>query len=100
MRKSTLAKRIKNLSLNHCTYEYQVVAELAGLKNYWRIDYNKKARPIYYQGSGFHSRLADHLGELEKVLNALKIKYEVGNDAPRGGKCGTYVRILTKMVNG
>lgn len=34
------------------------------------------------------------------LLDRLGVKYEKGNDAPRGGLTGNYIRIITKIVEG
>jgi len=57
-------------------------------------------RPVFSTGSTWrHSALTDKSFELESLLKSLGIDFESGNDAPRGGKTGYYVRILTKIKN-
>ena len=55
-------------------------------------------RPVYSQGSSWrHSTLVDKSTELESTLRLLKIEFVRGNDSPRGGKTGYFVKINTKI---
>jgi hypothetical protein len=55
-------------------------------------------RPVFSQGRTWkHSSLVDKSRELISVLNLLKLKFETGNDSPRGGKTGYFVKIITKL---
>ena len=82
-------------------------------KNKLRLNINKdnekilistKENPIKY-GEKFYlkkwengwGKLQDRSPRFIKFLEAVKIKYEIGNDAPRGGKAGDYIKILTKI---
>jgi hypothetical protein len=57
-------------------------------------------RPVYSQGSSWkQSTLVDKSTELESVLRLLKIEFSTGNDSPRGGKTGYFVKINTKIKN-
>lgn len=57
-------------------------------------------RPVYSQGSSWkHSTLVDKSTELESILGLLKIEFSTGNDSPRGGKTGYFVKINTKIKN-
>ena len=51
-------------------------------------------RPIYggYKGRTLH----DGSANLECGLQAIGIDYETGNDAPRGGKNGYFVKLTSK----
>ena len=51
-------------------------------------------RPIYwgYKGRTLH----DNSANLEWGLHILGIDYEAGNDAPRGGKNGYFVKLTSK----
>lgn len=55
-------------------------------------------RPVYAQGSTWkHSSLTDITLGLTAALNKLGVDFEQGNDAPRGGKTGAFVKITTKI---
>ena len=62
------------------------------------IEGRKEFRPVYSQGSSWkHSSLFDRRAEFTKILDLLSIEYESGNDAPRGGKTGAFIKIITKI---
>ena len=93
MKTSTIQKRLDKLTsskqLSKSSLVYNWCARLAT---------NEKIRPVFSQGSSWkNSSLVDKSAELTTVLDALKIKYTIGNDAPRGGKTGYFVQILTKI---
>jgi hypothetical protein len=89
MKTSTLSKRIAKLDLRKNTLVYGMINNLAT---------NDILRPVFSQGSSWkHSSLVDKSQELIAVLTILKLKFETGNDAPRGGQTGYFVKIITKL---
>jgi hypothetical protein len=59
----------------------------------------KSFRPVYTQGRSWkHSSLIDKRFEFQNILNQLGIEYIEGNDAPRGGKTGAFIKITTKVI--
>ena len=55
-------------------------------------------RPVFTQGSSWkYSSLIDKTLEFETVLRKLKLSFSRTNDAPRGGKTGVRIDILTKV---
>lgn len=62
-----------------------------------RCDNGVKLRPCYSRGSGKFSRIADYREELAQLCVLLGLRVETGNNAPRGGKCGEWLRIVTKF---
>lgn len=94
MKKSTLEKRIlANLLTKTGTVKvkYQLVIDL--LKNPTKI-----LRPTYWRTlSGFrHLSLSDSSFDIKEGLKLLKIDYEDGNDALRGGISGNYIKLTKK----
>ena len=90
MKKETLQARIeKNLYTKggKLAKKYELVIDL--LNHPYRV-----MRPIYwgYKGRTLH----DGSANLEWGLHALGIDYETGNDAPRGGKNGYFVKLTAK----
>ena len=64
------------------------------------VNGEKEFRPVFTQGSTWkHSSLVDKTYELESILRKLNISFSTTNDAPRGGKTGVRVDILTKIIN-
>jgi hypothetical protein len=89
MKNSTLSKRIAKLELRKNTLVYGMINNLST---------GDILRPVFSQGSTWkHSSLVDKSIELISLLNLLKLKFEIGNDAIRGGKTGYFVKIITKL---
>ena len=55
-------------------------------------------RPVYSTGSGRYTRSVDLTYEIKDILNKIGVEYIDGNDAPRGGKLGNYIKIISKLV--
>lgn len=94
MKTETLNKKIEKLTnarqLNKTSLVYNWVKNLKT---------NAVIRPVYSQGYSWrYSTLVDKMDELTTTLTSLKIKFIVGNDAPRGGKTGAFVQIKTKLI--
>lgn len=53
----------------------------------------KKIRPITQVGRGRYLRYVDHTADYCAKLDAYGVAYELGNDAPRGGRLGAYILI-------
>ena len=49
--------------------------------------------PQQYEGTGRYIRLVSYVYEIESILNLLGLKFKVGNDAPKNGKNGYYIKI-------
>lgn len=91
---TTLVKKIQKLvdakKLNKNSLVYGWLNNL--------IEGQKEFRPVFTQGSSWkHSSLIDKTSEFESVLRLLKIEFTKGNDAPRGGKTGAFIKITTKI---
>ena len=55
-------------------------------------------RPVFTQGSSYkYSSLVDKTLEFETILRKLKLSFSTSNDAPRGGKTGVRIDVLTKV---
>lgn len=93
MKKETLEKRISaNLLTKTGTIKvkYQLVIDL--LKNPSRI-----LRPTQWRTPhGRHWSLFDKSSDIKEGLKILKVDYEEGNDAPRGGITGNYIKLTKK----
>lgn len=92
MKAETLQKRIeKNLftKAGKLAVKYEEVMEL--LRNPCQT-----IHPIHWRVSGRHVYITGNNYNLENGLKLLGIDYETGNDAPRGGMNGYYVRLTAK----
>jgi len=109
MKKNTLNKRLLNVSgVSKSSIAYMVCKELTGL--YTSKDRNgvmepmktgriwgNIIRPCYTSGHGRFTAILDYTADICHIFDLLKVKYEVGNDAPRGGQTGKFIKILTKI---
>lgn len=110
MKAATLNNRLLNLDVNKTTIAYQIAKELTGLyfqnsrygvkkmehvKTY--MIFGNIIRPVKLSGSGRFAHNADYTAEICNILTSLKIKFEVGNDALRGGLIGNFIKIITKI---
>ena len=91
---TTLAKKIEKLvlvkELNKTSLVYGWVNQIVKGETVFR--------PVFSQGSSWkHSSLVDKTTELETVLRNLGLNFSTSNDAPRGGKTGVRIDILTKV---
>lgn len=89
MKTATLQNRISKLKLNKNSAIYKMLIEL--------MEGKKFIRPCYTVGM-FTTTACDNTAQMKNVLDTLRIKYIFGNDAPRGGKCGNYYKIITKIT--
>lgn len=61
------------------------------------IEKNWLIRPIWQSGSGRYARYSDdHTKEYCEYIKSLGYTYELGNDAPKGGKLGDYIKVIVK----
>ena len=54
-------------------------------------------RLCYTSGSGRFTSNMDYTYDVERLLDAMKVKYISGNDSVRGGKTGNFITILTEL---
>lgn len=98
MKITTANARLAKLNLNKNTNAYRIVSDIInGTNNSYRIQ-NGLIRPCYTSGSGRYSQNAGSVKEVTEILDALKIKYITGNDSPRGGHTGNWIKIATKIT--
>lgn len=55
----------------------------------------KVLHPNYTSGTGRYISIQEHAEATKDLLRKLGIEFEAGNDAPRGGKCGEFIKITT-----
>lgn len=56
-------------------------------------------RPVWTSGSGRYTSNMNYTGQVCYLLDKMKVMYEVNNDAPRGGACGTFIKILNFEID-
>ena len=92
--KTSLVKRIEKLivskELNKTSLVYGWVNQI--------LNGETEFRPVFTQGSSYkYSSLVDKTLEFETILRKLKLSFSTSNDAPRGGKTGVRIDVLTKV---
>lgn len=97
MKVVTIQKRFSKVSKDLRGIAREVAEQLAGIKSRKWYFKGSIIRPCWTSGSGRFTTNLDHSQSICAVLDLLKIKYETGNDAPRGGATGKYIKILTKI---
>ena len=58
-----------------------------------QIPENGIIRPSRWNGSPNHLSLIDKAFDYKKIFDAIGVKYKSGNDAPKGGRNGDYIKI-------
>lgn len=61
------------------------------------INGERVIRPCHTSGSGRFTTNLDYTSDVMQILSLLGVKYEIGNDSPRGGKTGNFIKITTKI---
>lgn len=87
MKKETIKARLNRLAINKNTAAYRLLYE------WLQVPENARIRTCWTTGKGRFCHNLDYTSDLITLLARLGVRYEVGNDAPRGGKTGTYVNI-------
>jgi hypothetical protein len=97
MKSTTLKNRfekIENLSKN--SKSYQVVNNLIS-NNHDSMIFGNLIRPCHTSGKGRFTSNLDYTSSIKYLLTEIGIKYESGNDSARGGKTGSFIKIITKI---
>ena len=90
MKKETIKDRLQRLKINKTSAAYRLLNE------WLQVPENPKIRTCWKTGTGRFCHNLDYTSDLATLLARLGVRYEIGNDAPRGGKNGNYVQI--KMI--
>lgn len=101
MTTATLTKRLATrYTGSKSTIAYRIVCDVInGTNNSFTIRPDGTIRPCYTSGNGRFTSNQDHTGALCSLLDLIGVKYTRGNDAPRGGATGQWVRVSTKITN-
>ena len=98
MKAITLNNRLLKSNVNKTSVAYKIIKELIGLYgNKTYHIFGDIIRPCYTSGSGRFTSNQDHTDAVCNLLDELKVKYEFGNDAPRGSATGNWIKILTNI---
>lgn len=90
MNKEIIKARLQRLKINKTTEAYRLLNE------WLQVPENPKIRTCWKTGTGRFCHNLDYTSDFTTLLAKLGVRFEIGNDAPRGGKNGNYVQI--KMI--
>ena len=97
MKALTLQKRLSKLNVSKQSKSYQIIKDVCFGTNNTFMFANGVVRPCKTSGSGRFTTNLDYTDSTSMELKMLGLKIEVGNDAPRGGATGKYIKMLTKI---
>ena len=98
MKATTLQNRLeKRYTGSKNSKAYQIVKDLIDGTNKTYMVYGNMIRPCSTSGRGRFTSNMDYTRETRSLLVLLGIKFEDGNDSPRGGLTGNFFKILTKI---
>ena len=98
MKTITLQNRLeKRYNGSKNSKAYQIVKDLINGTNKTYMVYGNVIRSCSTSGRGRFTSNMDYTKEVRSLLMLLDIKFESGNDSPRGGLTGNYFKILTKI---
>ena len=88
-------KQVNTLTTNQGKLRSIILDKFVG---YPTKEFSTITRTGYYSGSGRFTTACSFMVDFTSFLDAMKIKYTTGNDAPRGGVSGEYVKISSRAV--
>lgn len=99
MKTTTIQNRLnKRYTGTKGAQAYRIIKDLIGdLDKSTYAVYGNMIRPCRTSGSGRYTKNMDYTSEVTRLLDLLGIKYETGNDAPRGSATGNWIKITTKI---
>jgi len=91
MKKETLNTRLEKIeNLSRGSKAYQIVKSIIN-------DRDLMVRPCHSSGTGRFCTNLDYTEGVINLLDKIGVKYIAGNDSPRGGKPGNFIKIITKI---
>ena len=88
MKKETIKKRLEKINVSKTSSSYKLLTEWLNASDNYVI------RPCWTSGRGRFCTNLDYTEQLKRLLTSLNVRYISGNDAPRGGKCGNFIKII------
>jgi hypothetical protein len=85
-----IEKLVENKEVKKSTHVHNLLIQAS---NGW-----KDLRTVWSTGGSWkYSKLNDFTTDVTRQLDKIGIAYEIRNDAPKGGKTGKHIFILTKV---
>ena len=98
MKATTLQSRLaKRNNGSKSAQSYRIVSDLINNTNKTFTIRNGIIRPCYTSGRGRFTTNMDHTSGTLYLLDLIGVRYEKGNDAPRGSATGNFIKIITKI---
>lgn len=98
MKSETLKKRLeKRYNGSKAIKAYTIVKDLIDGTNKSYMVKDNTIRPVITSGTGRFKTNLDYTDDTKRLLSLLGVKYIQGNDAPRGGLTGNYIKVITKI---
>lgn len=90
MKATTILKRLAALSaakkVSKNSQSYKLIVKCCNTGN-------AIIRPCWTSGSGRYTSNLDYTDDTRRLLDMIRVKYTIGNDAPRGGLTGNWIKI-------
>lgn len=84
----------QNITAAKNSIAYKVAMDIVNETNKSYMVFGEIIRPCYTSGSGRFTSNQDHTEAICKTLTEIGVTYTTGNDSPRGGKTGKFIKIL------
>lgn len=84
----------QNITAAKNSIAYKVAMDLVNNTSKSNMVYGDIIRPCYTSGSGRFTSNQDHTTIICKTLTEMGLSYTTGNDSPRGGKTGNFIKII------
>lgn len=88
MKRETIAKRLEKMNVCKGACAYKLVRALVTRENRSNV-----IRPCWTSGAGRFCKNLDYTADVRRLLKALRVSFVEGNDAPRGGLTGNFIKI-------
>jgi len=100
MKTKTLKTRLeKRFTGSKTSIAYKIVLDLIDNTGNSYCVFGNTIRPCYTSGSGRFTTNLDYTNNVTSLLDLLGVKYITGNDSPRGGKTGNFIKVTTKLTS-
>lgn len=88
------AMNTQNITAAKNSIAYKVAMDIVNDTNNSYMVYGDIIRPCYTSGSGRFTSNQDHTLVICKTLAEMGLSFTTGNDSPRGGKTGNFIKIV------
>jgi hypothetical protein len=97
MKATTLKKRLDKILTSKSAMSYRIAADVVNGTNKTYMIFGNIIRPCKTSGRGRFTTNLNYTSTTKYILTEIGVKFESGNDAPRGSETGNWIKILTKI---